>query len=73
MQDKALILCTCAHRCIIFPKSDPKSRTYYMGEFDEGLMHGVGVLYFQQHGLRYEGQFQQDKVDCLKISHCALG
>lgn len=44
-----------------------------MGEFDEGLMHGVGVLYFQQHGLRYEGQFQQDQVDCFQVFSLCLG
>ena len=48
------------NRCMIFPKSDPKGRSCYMGEFAGGLMHGVGVLYFQQHETRYEGQFQND-------------
>ena len=45
--------------CAVFPPSDLKKRTNYMGEFVDGLMHGVGVLVFQQ-GARYEGQFQRD-------------
>jgi len=44
--------------CIIFPKSDEKRRTHFMGEFADGLMHGVGVLSFQK-GARFEGLFQK--------------
>lgn len=57
------------NRCMIFPKSDPKGRSCYMGEFAGGLMHGVGVLYFQQHETRYEGQFQKGMVNILAVSH----
>ena len=45
--------------CIIFPNMDSKSRAHYMGEFCDGLIHGVGVLTFQKGG-RYQGQFERD-------------
>ena len=43
-----------------------------MGEFMEGLMHGAGILVFQQ-GASYEGQFQNDLPHGYGIEHYSSG
>lgn len=58
--------------CIIYPKADVKHRTHYMGEFVDGLMHGMGVLSFEQ-GARYEGQFEDDLPHGYGIEYYASG